>query len=350
MMRAMPQKRQTSLIRLLPPSRRLAVLLVWLLFSGLALAQPMPRCVYVASYTPGYVWQDGIEHGLRHNLVGQCELHTFYMDTKNLKEESYRQARGEAARDFIERIDPDVVIVSDDNAVRYVLQPHYRNHKRPFVFCGVNDTALGYGLPYRNTTGMIERKEISDLLYLIHRAAPGIKRMAFLGTPTVTAQKNAQAFAKSPDLAEALQVHWVSSLDQWQAQFLALQQDDSVDAVILGNMISLIQNDPELQGLKSLQTNALPKWVAEHTRKLSVTVYEWMMPYAALGVVNSAEEQGEWAALSALAILEGLPPNRIPVVANQRFQFALNPLIWDKLHLNLPISLQSNIATSGWSQ
>jgi ABC-type uncharacterized transport system substrate-binding protein len=53
-------------------------------------------------------------------------------------------------------------------------------------------------------------------------------------------------------------------------------------------------------------------------------MYDFMMPYAMLGLVKVAGEQGIWAGKSALAILKGAPPSSIPVAANKEGQIMVN--------------------------
>ena len=43
-----------------------------------------PICVYIASYAPGYSWQDGIEQALTKTLKNHCQLKTFFMNSKKV--------------------------------------------------------------------------------------------------------------------------------------------------------------------------------------------------------------------------------------------------------------------------
>lgn len=61
-----------------------------------------------------------------------------------------------------------------------------------------------------------------------------------------------------------------------------------------------------------------------------------MVDYAMLAVTKVAEEQGEWAAESALAILNGENPSHIPIVVNRRWDLFVNPALLDKAHVRLP--------------
>ena len=51
---------------------------------------------------------------------------------------------------------PDLLIVSDDNAVKYLVVPNFQDDPMPIVFCGVNWTADQYDLSHCNITGILE--------------------------------------------------------------------------------------------------------------------------------------------------------------------------------------------------
>jgi hypothetical protein len=70
------------------------------------------------------------------------------MDTKRNKKEEEKRRAALKAKELIESWKPGVVITADDNAAKYLLQPYFRDHKIPFVFCGVNWNVDEYGFPY----------------------------------------------------------------------------------------------------------------------------------------------------------------------------------------------------------
>ena len=80
------------------------------------------------------------------------------MDTKRHSSAPAKKKSALAAKAVIDSWKPDVVITADDNAVKYLIGPYYKNKKLPFVFCGLNWTAAEYGLPYTNATGMLSSK------------------------------------------------------------------------------------------------------------------------------------------------------------------------------------------------
>ena len=63
------------------------------------------------------------------------------------------------------------------------------------------------------------------------------------------------------------------------------------------------------------------------------------MPFAMIGVTKVPEEQGEWAAKSALRILGGMAPSDIPIVPNNQRDIWINHELLAAASLELPIGL-----------
>jgi len=60
-----------------------------------------------------------------------------------------------------------------------------------------------------------------------------------------------------------------------------------------------------------------------------------MMDYCVFGLTKDAREQGEWAAQTALEILDGKPPSDIPYTENRRFNTYLNRKLANAMGFNL---------------
>ncbi len=284
-------------------------------------------CAYVASYAPGYEWQDQLEKSLKQTLHNHCTIKTHHMDSKKLSSLAQLQAAGLKAKAFIEEINPSLVIVSDDNAVKFVLQEHYRNSPIPFVFCGVNNSGGNYGLPFNNTTGMIETSPLGNLFKILFKNYPGKSHIAYLTTTGTTAAKN---IAEFHDIIRELQLpqssaYRAQSDTDWKRIFIQLQNDPSVDFIILGNIAAL----PNWNRKENIE------WVKKHTRKATAATQKWMMDYSAIGYTKIPEEQGEWAGLSAIEILEGVPIQHLAVVPNQTFTLWKNEYLVKQLELPL---------------
>ena len=296
----------------------------------------LPVCLYIASYAPGYPWQDGIERGLRRTLNHQCQLKTFFMNTKKISSKIKLEKIGLQAIDFIVANKPDIVIVSDDNAVKYVLEPHYKNSTIPFVFCGVNNTATTYQLPYKNTTGMIEKNPTKHLLRLLFSHNPSKTKIAFLTSISTTTDKNIDEFTTLTDsLGIKHQIYKLSNEKEWRETYKKVQESDEIDLIYFYNW----------SDFRTWNHQKNIAWALKYNHKLSFTTQNEMMPYVAVGINKTPDEQGVWAGQAAIEILKGTPPNEIAIVPNQNFQLWVNKQLAKPFKKELPenVFLQSII-------
>jgi ABC-type uncharacterized transport system substrate-binding protein len=311
-----------------PAGRRAGLFAVILLgLAGWSDAAWSARCLYISSYHQGYAWSDGVERGLRQTLEGRCELRQFDMDTKRNKSEADKQAAAAAARQLIESWQPDVVMVSDDNAAKYLIVPHYKDAELPFVFCGINWTVAEYGFPYKNVTGMIEVAPVAAMIEEAKALTHAPTRTLYIGADTVTERKNAERIRRAVEasglsMTEAL----VPTFKDWLA---AYQAGQDYDFIIMGSNA----------GINDWDDATAAAAVLPITRRVSVTSHEWMMPVTMLGMTKVPEEQGEWAAKVALQILEGTAPDSIPIIANRKWDLYLNHRLLQAAGIELPEKL-----------
>ncbi|MCB1924915.1 MAG: hypothetical protein KDJ27_14430 [Gammaproteobacteria bacterium] len=282
------------------------------------------KCLFVSSYHQGYAWADGVERGLRRVLDGRCELRQFDMDSKRHKSDVEKRASARAAKSLIDEWKPDVVITADDNAARYLIQDFYRDHRLPFVFCGVNWTVAEYGFPYSNVTGMIEIAPIRPLLARVKAIFPAASRVIYIGANTLTEKKNLARFQQAA-VAEGLELdaRLVDTADEWLAAYRRAQE---YDYIIMGSN----------SGIRQWDDRAVAEAIVPMTRRLSVTNHGWMMPYSMLGYTKVPEEQGEWAAEAALRIIAGTRPADIPIVPNHKWDIWTNTRLLEAADIALP--------------
>lgn len=304
-----------------------AMTLLAALYAGTHAATPMQRCLFVSSYHKGYAWSDGVERGVRSVLEGKCQIRQFDMDTKRRKSAEEKKQAALEAKALIETWEPDIVIAADDNAAKYLIQPYYKDHSLPFVFCGVNWTADEYGFPYSNVTGMIEIAPIVPMLERARQVIPDLRRAFYIGAKTLTEQKNLERFeAAARTLGFALDFKLVPTTEAWLEAFREAQE---ADLIIVGSK----------GGIDDWDSERIRRGVIELSRTLSVTNHEWMMPYTMVGVTKVPEEHGEWAAKAALRILQGMSPSQIPIVSNNRRDIWVNHEILDAAGVSLPEGL-----------
>jgi ABC-type uncharacterized transport system substrate-binding protein len=277
------------------------------------------KILFIDSYHEGYAWSDGIVNGARSVIDGSgAELRIVRMDTKRNKSDAFKKAAAERVRDVIETYRPDVVIAADDNASKYVIQPYYKDAATPFVFCGVNWDALSYGFPYVNVTGMLEVAAVDELFALLRGLAKG-HRIGYLAADVFTARKEKDRIQKTFYM-RFTKAHFAKTLAEWQAAYRDLQ--GKVDILLVGNSA----------GIDDWDNAAAARFVEQHSKIPSGAIHPHMTAFALIGYTKIAEEQGEWAARTALRILDGTPPLAIPIVRNTQGRLTVNARIAGRLH------------------
>jgi len=291
----------------------------------LACSAQAKECVYINSYHAGYAWSDKIEAMVKDKLKGACNIHVFRMDTKRHTSQAFGEQKALEAKALIERVKPDVVIASDDNASKYLVEPYYKNSSIPFVFCGINWTAEAYGYPYDNATGMIEVSPIKALLREARLAIGEVRQVAFIATKGVRTDEKEFRWMSRMYAREGVTVipFYVTSMKTWME---AYNEAQASDFIVLNNIAGIADWDQE----------KVVGYVKNHADRLTVSTYDFMTPYTMLAMTKLAEEQGEWASDVALHLLQGESPKNIPVVANRRYNLYINIGILEASSIKLP--------------
>lgn len=287
------------------------------------------KILFIDSYHEGYEWSDGVTRGIKSVLdPAGVTLEIVRMDTKRNTTEEFKLAAGAAARDAIERMKPDVLLVADDNAFKYVVQAYYKDAALPVAFSGLNWDASVYGAPYTNTTGMVEVSLTNQIIDQLKNYARG-SRVGYLSADTETERKNLLNYGKLLGITFA-KSYFVKTMAEWKTNFSKLQSE--VDIVIFENNAGISDwNDAEAQAY------------AEKNTKVPVgTTNPWIMKFALLGITKIPEEQGEWQADAALKMLDGAAPSSIPLVKNKRGKLMVNLTLADKLGIVFSPSILKN--------
>lgn len=283
------------------------------------------KILYVDSYHEGYIWSDGIAAGIRKTLEGTgVDLKVIHMDTKRRTGEEAMSEAAQAVKQEIETFKPDVVIASDDNASKYVIEPYYKGTSLPVVFCGVNWDASVYGFPASNVTGMEEVDGVKELVELLGQFAKG-SRIAMITDDTETSHINAKNYQEK--LGIALKPVFVKSMDEWKQAFTELQQ--SADILVVQNV----------SGIPDFDAAAAEAYVLANAKIPSGAVQGDMMPYAMVGYLKVPEEQGAWAAKTAIEILQGRSPADIPVTQNKDGDIVVNLKLANAAGVEIPYSI-----------
>ncbi|OED38805.1 hypothetical protein AB833_18275 [Chromatiales bacterium (ex Bugula neritina AB1)] len=294
--------------------------------SPVSAAGNLPKCLYISSYHQGYSWSDGVEAGLRKGLRDHCAIRQFNMHSKH---NNAIDKKVQAATRVVELIDqwkPDVVIASDDIAARYVIAPHFRDKDVPIVFCGINWTVDEYGFPYKNMTGIVEVAPVKPMLLQAQSITRGRKAL-YLGADTLSEKKNYQRIAEEAGTINIEVDHLaITTFDDWLQSYLA---PGDYHFIILGSNF----------GIDNWDTTAAQTRIQQNDNLLSVTNHDGMMPVSTLGYTKIPSEHGEWAAAAAIQILNGIPPDEIPLASSKQWDLWVNEQLLDTTGLTLSQSL-----------
>lgn len=295
------------------------------------------RVLYIDSYHADFVWVRLLTEGILSSFnikkdadgaldqsASPVQLKVFHMDTKRNPSPEFIQASVTKARQLIDSWKPDVVIASDDNASKYLVAPHYKDSDIPFVFCGLNAEPAEYGYPFSNVTGMTETILMPDLIKILGQHARGM-RIGMLAHDRLSERKDEELFERTFDLS--IDGVYVETFAEWKQAYLHLQ--DTADILLL-NITS---------NITGWNLDEAVSFVAQNTRIPSGGWIDWMTPFTLAVVLKSPQEQGAWAAQTALEILGGKPPASIPITANTKAKIFLNMRLAKEMGVTFPIEL-----------
>lgn len=284
------------------------------------------KILWVDSYHQGYEWSDEMERGIRDVLYETgVNFKIVRMDSKRNDTETHGRDAGLRARDAIQGFKPDVVIASDDNAQKYLVVPFLKGGELPVVFCGVNWDASIYGYPTTNITGMIEEDLVPEMLEKLQAYAQG-KRIGYLSGNVETERKIVDIYNKR-FFDGKMKTYLVNSMDAFKEAFLRAQKE--VDMLYIYNY----------SGIADWQPDEAEKFLSNNSKIPTGSHNSFMAPYVLFTVAKLPMEQGNFAAKTALRILDGLSPAQIPVAVNELTQLTINLKMAQAAGFVLPASL-----------
>ncbi len=292
------------------------------------------RILWVDSYHGEYPWSEGIGRGIRQVLVDSgVELHTLHMDTKRHDSIEFGKEAGRRARAAVEEFKPDVVIATDDNAQKYLVVPYLKDTDLPVVFSGVNWDASMYGYPCKNVTGMVEVDPMDEMMNLFKGHAKG-GRIGYLSGDVETERKIVDYYNKT-FFNGWMKVYLVKTFQDFQREFLRAQSE--TDMLFFFNYTGIEPWDPV----------AAEEFLARNTRIPTGSPNPFMAPFVMFVAAKLPEEQGSYAAQTALKILDGTPPADIPVTVNKQSKVTVNLKMAKAAGMVLPISTLRNVVVIG---
>lgn len=145
-------------------------MIIGVLLSFNLFAKQGKSILLIDSYHKEYEWCKSYRIGLYQGLKDtEVNFTHFEMDTKRLPSSMY-QKKAAFAFETYKRVKPDLVILGDDNALKYVGKM-LLNTITPVVFLGINNNPRAYIPMGQNITGVLERplikRSIMETSYIL---------------------------------------------------------------------------------------------------------------------------------------------------------------------------------------
>jgi len=316
----------------------LAFYLFLVAMGGGAVKAEERRILVIHSYNQELDWVREVSRGIETVLGSEAHLEFYYLDTKRLSPELFEQA-GARALSAYRSLQPDLVILADDNALR--LLGETIAVETPVVFCGINGdlrSKYRWVVNHPNITGILERPMIKRTIVESMKAL-GLevdRVMVLLGnSPTAegffTADLNGQ---DRINIGRGLQadVYKSGRLSDWKNWL-----DQSVDLGYRLILAAAFQTVTDNQG-RPLGGDKLSRWLSESSPVPIITVHEEFINHKALvgGMVIDGGKMGVDAALMARSILnDGQSPGAIPIEYENRATLIFSSKQLEKWHLGI---------------
>jgi ABC-type uncharacterized transport system substrate-binding protein len=280
------------------------------------------KIVYVNSYHRGFPPSDQITEGVLEKLPADSfEIIAHFMDTKRNPSEEYIKNRAAEILDSINKKNPDLLIASDDNAVKYLVVPNFQGNPMPIVFCGINWTAEQYDLTNCNITGILELLPVAESILTLKSYFPNMKKLLVLNENTTTSRKTKPLLdTLLSRIGISVIQELVDDFEGWKSVFI--DGNKTFDVIYLQTR-GAIKNWDHDEALRVID---------QHIKVPLVTCEDFMMPYAVFGLTQVSKEQGMWAAETAKRILRGTNPKDIPFAKNQMSTVWINISLAGKIN------------------
>lgn len=287
------------------------------------------RIFYVNSYHQGYPPSDEVFAAIKHTFdsVKDIQLESFFLDSKRNPSSEKIQQNVALALEQIQKFKPDLIIASDDDAVKYLVVTHFKGKEIPVVFCGVNWSAEQYGLPAANVIGMLEVLPLKENLQQIKLFNPEARKMLILSENS-TSEQNNKTLLDTLFRSAGFEPEYtlVNEFADWKTAFIAANQN--FDLIYL----------PTNGSIKNWNKAEAIETVSQNIKVPVITCDDFMMPYCIFGMTKVASEQGEWAAKTALEILNGKSVGEIPLTRNTKTKTHFNRELAEKIGFTKSLS------------
>ena len=319
----------------------------WFLVSFLLLSPftyGAERCLILNSYHPNFSWTETVVDCIVSELVkydADIDILIEYMDTKHYNDQEYYDGLSELYRRKYSDIKFEVIIVTDNNALLFVLQLRELVEglgEIPIVFCGVDEyhNSMLQTTPIRssideilqgnkNLTGVLEGFDYRSTIEVALQLHPKAEHLILVAEeegadthwPPLSKEKVDELIEEFSDKIEI--VRFVVSKTNVKELIKETAREDSQQLVFLTNTFL------DTSGNRLYDEGDWPLFWQECKSPMYVVTEEVLGKECVVGgKINSSELQGYKAAHLVIAILSGKSPDEIPIILETPSEFIFN--------------------------
>jgi PAS domain S-box-containing protein len=305
----------------------LTVFIILFFLSSPALAEKEKKNVlFLNSYQNGYAWSDGILDGVR-SVLGDSgipiDLHIEYMDTKRFFGDRYLQLLHEYYSYKYKDYKFSAIIVSDNNALNFMLKYHDDLFRTvPVFFCGINDYHPSMIKDASKYAGILENPDVVSNLNLARKFNPDLKKVIVISDKSVTSRAIRQQIVDAqPAFNGDLDfIYWD---DMPLSQILSRARVASRDTVFLFT--------PFYKGAHGelFSAQEVLEILHENTPCMIFSVWKFLLGHGIVGgKLLSGNVQGRMAAKMAVDYLKSgkFPAGKVQDVVEHKYMFDYNVL------------------------
>lgn len=219
------------------------------------------KVLVIESYHAEYAWDTGYLKAIQEVLGKEHELHYFEMDTKRIPAAQYETKAEEAYQTF-SQLDPDLVILGDDNACQY-LGKKLESSPKGVVFLGVNGSPRNYfTFKNGNVSGVLERPLMKKSMGFIKSTLPTPPKRTLILLDNGTTSKIIRNEFKAKNLTilgMPIEFQTLGTWEQWQ-QTVLNSQKSGFDAIIIGLYHTLVDKNNQ-----HVPAEEVIRWTSTHT-------------------------------------------------------------------------------------
>jgi len=304
-----------------------------LLTGAQAMAQGR-RILIIESYHPVLEWTSLCEQGIRETLGKQYDIHTFYMDTKRIPETEFG-SRADAAWDTYQKLQPELVMLGDDNALR-LLGRRFAQSKTPVVFFGINNNPRNYfdTLP-PNITGVLERTPLIPWLRYLRDIFPQARKALILMDSSMTSDSIINVtFQKRTEISISGMLVEYRIIPGWNEWMTAVTRQKGFDMIIMPTF-----HNVRMENGDSVDIHTLIEWTSANSSVPVFTNQDYTVSSrgAAGAYTLNAKAHGAQAAEMVSAILgEGVAPSTMIFQKDNEGLFIFNQQQLKRFGISLP--------------